>query len=383
MQFNGQSYVQDKDGGWVLTDAPVYATAPAVTQLKAVEKETAAEAIEKLRLRDLENLGLGETPATAYRGDRGAIAYAHATSSGNPHGLTLESLGYTAPEGSTGSNEKVYELDGNTSGLGIAYRFITAPGGTITCDGLTVTTLDEGVPVVGDLWDNQITGTKSLFMSSEPGAEPSWEDIGTRDWTLPSYKLGANQETVLYVKNSWTSYGNLDVIRMHPNMNDITIYPIGTKVSIISNSDTDRLVINMDGLSRAFSARFLINDYSFPMSGYGLHIGAQSELVLCQLSNDPDQGAIWGTENEALKSGNSDVDGWGNACVPSSRLRYQRYTLSETQYNAITGIPSPKWITPGTDIEVKNGMKMYFDNTVTPGFNINLPDEAVDGFTAT
>jgi len=38
------------------------------------------------------SLALGETSATAYRGDRGAAAYAHSQTSGNPHGLTKADL---------------------------------------------------------------------------------------------------------------------------------------------------------------------------------------------------------------------------------------------------------------------------------------------------
>ncbi|WP_369297183.1 hypothetical protein [uncultured Neglectibacter sp.] len=39
------------------------------------------------------SLALGETSATAYRGDRGKIAYAHSQTSGNPHGTTAAQVG--------------------------------------------------------------------------------------------------------------------------------------------------------------------------------------------------------------------------------------------------------------------------------------------------
>jgi len=42
------------------------------------------------------SLALGETSSTAYRGDRGKIAYEHSQRTGNPHGTSLSDLGVTA-----------------------------------------------------------------------------------------------------------------------------------------------------------------------------------------------------------------------------------------------------------------------------------------------
>lgn len=39
-----------------------------------------------------ETLALGETPSTAYRGDRGATAYTHSQATGNPHGTTFAQI---------------------------------------------------------------------------------------------------------------------------------------------------------------------------------------------------------------------------------------------------------------------------------------------------
>lgn len=44
------------------------------------------------------SLALGETSATAYRGDRGKTAYDHSVSKGNPHGTTAEDVG-ASPDG--------------------------------------------------------------------------------------------------------------------------------------------------------------------------------------------------------------------------------------------------------------------------------------------
>lgn len=40
----------------------------------------------------LEIVGLGETPTTAYRGDRGKTAYDHSQTLGNPHGLAWSDI---------------------------------------------------------------------------------------------------------------------------------------------------------------------------------------------------------------------------------------------------------------------------------------------------
>lgn len=42
------------------------------------------------------SLALGETSNTAYRGDRGKIAYDHSQETGNPHGVTAASVGATS-----------------------------------------------------------------------------------------------------------------------------------------------------------------------------------------------------------------------------------------------------------------------------------------------
>ena len=46
-------------------------------------------------------VGLGETDSTAYRGDRGKIAYDHSQAVGNPHGTTAEQITYVNAEGET------------------------------------------------------------------------------------------------------------------------------------------------------------------------------------------------------------------------------------------------------------------------------------------
>lgn len=51
------------------------------------------------------DLALGETQSTAYRGDRGKIAYDHSmTKEGNPHGTKAADIGYTDSKGLGATN---------------------------------------------------------------------------------------------------------------------------------------------------------------------------------------------------------------------------------------------------------------------------------------
>lgn len=59
------------------------------------------------------SLTLGETPATAYRGDRGKTAYDHSQATGNPHGATQDDIG-------DGSTYKQYSQTEKTKLAGIA-----------------------------------------------------------------------------------------------------------------------------------------------------------------------------------------------------------------------------------------------------------------------
>jgi len=84
------------------------------------------------------SLALGETSATAYRGDRGKIAYDHSQATGNPHGTVPSDIGAArAPA--------TYELSGN-AGIGT----ITASAIKVLVDGATIS-LSLGAN--GQAWD--------------------------------------------------------------------------------------------------------------------------------------------------------------------------------------------------------------------------------------
>jgi hypothetical protein len=98
-------------------------------------------------------LALGETQFTAYRGDRGKIAYDHSQVTGNPHGLTLSTFGISA------SAAEINALDGFTGDyLDLNYaESLRATGVTSTefdyLDGVTSniqTQLNDKVGIDGD-----------------------------------------------------------------------------------------------------------------------------------------------------------------------------------------------------------------------------------------
>jgi hypothetical protein len=73
------------------------------------------------------SLALGETSATAYRGDRGAAAYDHSQATGNPHGTKFNQLS-DAPSAYTGNGEKFVAVKADESGV----EFVAAPTGGAT-----------------------------------------------------------------------------------------------------------------------------------------------------------------------------------------------------------------------------------------------------------
>ena len=52
-------------------------------------------------------LALGETESTAYRGDRGKVAYDHTTKSDNPHNVTAEQIGLGAVDNTSDADKPI------------------------------------------------------------------------------------------------------------------------------------------------------------------------------------------------------------------------------------------------------------------------------------
>lgn len=63
-----------------------------------------------------DTLALGETSATAYRGDRGKTAYDHSQATGNPHGTTKENVGLGNVDNTSDANKPI--SDATAAALG-------------------------------------------------------------------------------------------------------------------------------------------------------------------------------------------------------------------------------------------------------------------------
>ncbi|MEG1593276.1 MAG: hypothetical protein RR350_02615, partial [Oscillibacter sp.] len=57
------------------------------------------------------SIALGETPSTAYPGDRGKVAFDHSNKAGNAHGTTAEQIPYTPPAGGVPGNNVQVAID--------------------------------------------------------------------------------------------------------------------------------------------------------------------------------------------------------------------------------------------------------------------------------
>lgn len=121
------------------------------------------------------SLALGETSATAYRGDRGKIAYDHSqVTSGNPHGTTAANIG--AQTKLTGTQGQVVGFD--SSGNAVAQE---APSGLP--DGGT-----QGQLLAKGTSDAEWIDNPSLAFGPQTVASSAWDG----DSTYPEYPYRAS-----------------------------------------------------------------------------------------------------------------------------------------------------------------------------------------------
>lgn len=116
-----------------------------------------------------ETLALGETSSTAYRGDRGKIAYNHSQTTGNPHNTTKADIGLSNVDNTSDSNKIVKEANKTTNRL-----LIQQNGNSIaTFDGSSAKTANIIVPTK----TSQLTND-SDFINSQ-GTVAVADKIGT------------------------------------------------------------------------------------------------------------------------------------------------------------------------------------------------------------
>lgn len=113
---------------------------------------------------------LGETSSTAYRGDRGKIAYDHSQKTGNPHGTTKADLGLSSVENKSSATIRGELTKANvTTALGYTppTTNTTYETGTTTTSGTTKLYTSTGTATDGTMTQNAITAQLSTKAASE------------------------------------------------------------------------------------------------------------------------------------------------------------------------------------------------------------------------
>lgn len=211
------------------------------------------------------------------------------------------------------------------------YRFVTDPGGVIYQDGVSALNLSAGI--VGDWHDNQVDGIKYILTNA------GWEARGTKDRALPMYMVGSNNENILHVFSDLPNmdYGR-DMIMFSSSLADLTTQPVGKKLAIQFDSGPNALLIdfgvcNSDNLL----THSFLNDDHIPNSGTGLTLkfGKYIEFIQNRSIEDGDTNCQWlNITSEYSESAGAGWDGWGNnPALSIAGNTYQRFTLSEAQYN--------------------------------------------------
>lgn len=100
-----------------------------------------------------ESLALGETTSTAYRGDRGRVAYDHTLRTDNPHGVTKEQIGLTNVDNTSDAAKPVstpqqIALDSkvNRANPGVESAYVVAADGSDTTIRVAEALINRAIP---------------------------------------------------------------------------------------------------------------------------------------------------------------------------------------------------------------------------------------------
>jgi len=160
-------------------------------------------------------VALGETSETAYRGDRGKVAYDHSQSQGNPHNSTTSDI----TEGS-----RLYFTDARVRATSLT-GLSTATGGVISAT-------DTVLGALGKI-QNQVTN------SGGGSSSPTWVNITTVG-TIPAYVTNADIQVARFQGMLW--------IRGTFNVN--TNVPINTELFRITAQTYKPYAYSTAGTSR-------------------------------------------------------------------------------------------------------------------------------------
>lgn len=321
---------------------------------------------------------------------------------GNTASYVADGWGNTAKKSSNGfferyslselehhHTERVYELDVNSTGLGITYT--------------TIATID-GEPVVNSEW-RRITDTNQYYY----GANDVWNSYNpggdtTRDLGLLPYIAGSNNENSLLLKkfNGSTSAGYV-VLPGPENLTDRDKFLDGDRYRVKCGDavDSDNLWLTVvtsnwretngiDELPSDDFGREVIPGLGISISGFP-NIGFKvSEWEHWEFIALPSRGYSWSPASGqgVLFSGDGRGDGWGNSAKLNKAGYLSRYTLSEEQY--LTGIERNIWIDAITTSPAnpyiagsqgENKINIYDSTDSDTKAFIVLPGSTIDGAT--
>lgn len=148
------------------------------TQAMTLKADLVNGKVPSSQLPDITGLTLGETSETAYRGDRGKVAYDHSQSQGNPHNSTTSDI----TEGS-----RLYFTDARVRATSLT--------GLSTSTGGVISATDTVLGALGKI-QNQVTN------SGGGSSSPTWVNITTVG-TIPAYVTNADIQIARFQGMLW------------------------------------------------------------------------------------------------------------------------------------------------------------------------------------
>lgn len=227
-----------------------------------------------------DTITLGETSATAYRGDRGAAAYTHISKTDNPHGVTKAQVGLGNVENKSSATIR----------------------GELTKSNVT-TALGYTPPTTNTTYGDATQSTHGL-MSTADKTKLDGIATGANNYSLPtaSSTLGGVKTTSTVTSTSgYTATPIIDGVPYYKDTNTTYSAATASAAGLMSANDKSKL----DGIASN------ANNYSHPTSSGNKHIpaGGSSGQILRWSA---DGTAVWGSDYNtwtALKGATADADG--------------------------------------------------------------------------
>lgn len=140
-------------------------------------------------------LALGETPQTAYRGDRGKIAYDHSQETGNPHGTTKADVGLGSVDNTSDADKPVsnaaqaaLDLKANASALGA----MAALGKATAAQIMALTNSELGVTL-----DQLLAALVEQTPDGTSNWAPDWATFFGAEWVITANRVLSNPTGVI------------------------------------------------------------------------------------------------------------------------------------------------------------------------------------------